>query len=81
MERLAGYNKKAEAVIMKEVERINKEWGDKFIGALNAQDAAIVFAFGMTKDGKVKICLTTDLTSEQLRGKLLDIINVLGKNG
>jgi len=63
---------------MKEVERINKEWGNKFISALNAQDACIVFAFGLTKDGKVKICATSDIPPEHLKVKLAGIIDALG---
>ncbi len=60
------------------VETINLEWGNKFIQALNIQEAAIVFAFGVTKDGKVKVCTTTDLTPEQIKRKLYGIINAMG---
>jgi hypothetical protein len=59
-----------------ELEKINLEWGNKFIETLNKQEAAIVFAFGLTKDGKVKVCTTTDLTPEQLDEKLKGIIGV-----
>ncbi len=60
------------------VEEINKKWGNQFIQALNVQDAAIVFAFGLTKDGKVKVCMTTDLTPPEYKEKLQGIIdNVL----
>ena len=57
------------------VEEINKKWGNMFIQGLNAQEAAIVFAFGLTKDGKVRICTTTDLTPAQLKEKLQGIID------
>jgi len=63
---------------MNQVEKINKEWGGKFIETFNMQDACIVFAFAMTKDGKVRICTTTDLTPQQLKEKLKGILNSMG---
>ncbi len=63
---------------MADVKKINKEWGDKFIESLNAADAAIVFALGITKDGKARVCLTTDLSVPELVQKLKGVIAQLG---
>lgn len=54
--------------------QINKEWGDKFIAAFNAQDAAIVFAIALTKEGKIRVCATTDLHPDQMKKILKQII-------
>lgn len=63
---------------MKNVRQINKEWGDKFLSAFNAKDAAIVFAFALTKEGKVVICGTTDVKPEKMKELLKGIITQLG---
>lgn len=63
---------------MADVKKINKEWGGKFIESLNASDAAIVFALGVTRDGKARVCMTNDLSVSELKDKLKGIIAQLG---
>jgi hypothetical protein len=59
---------------MSELERINKEWCEAFIEALNSQNAAIVFALGVTPEGKVRMCITTDITKQFLLDHLKALI-------
>lgn len=56
------------------VAEINKIWGKKFLDTLTIGNAAIVFAFGIKKDGKVIITATTDLTPAELKKELQKII-------
>lgn len=63
---------------MADIKKINKEWGGKFIESLNASDAAIVFALGVTKSGKTRVCMTTDLSAPELVEKLKGVIAQLG---
>lgn len=59
------------------VDEINQEWGAAFIEALNQQEAAIVFAFGVTKDGKIRMCMTDDISKEALYKHLIHIAALL----
>lgn len=58
----------------KKVSDINKEWGGKFIETLNAANAGIVFALGLTKEGKVRMCITADLPPKELKKVLEGVI-------
>lgn len=59
------------------VKEINKEWGGKFIKTFNMMDAAIVFALAVTKEGKVRVCATTDVTPPELKKLLTKVISTL----
>lgn len=59
------------------LEEINKEWCEAFVSALNEQQAAVVFCFGITKDGKIRACQTTDIDTEKLYKYLIHIAALL----
>ena len=58
--------------------QINKKWGKAFLDTLTLADAAIVCAIGVSKQKKVKICLTDDISSDELKKVLQGIIDNLG---
>ena len=60
------------------VEQINAEWGKRFLDTLNARQAAIIFGFGMSKDRKVTVFATMDLTPQELKKELKKIIAHMG---
>lgn len=62
-----------------ELERINKEWCEAFIEGFNSQDAAIIFALGATKKGKVVACATTDIPMAQIVAHLEAYVTTLKK--
>ena len=60
------------------VKKINKEWGGKFIHAFNIKKAAIVFAFALDKEGRLTVCMTDDITLEEMKRHLKFIIDQHG---
>lgn len=63
---------------MKTVKEINYEYFGKFKEVMNAQNAAIVMALGVTKDGKTTICMTTDIHPERVKEILKETITKMG---
>lgn len=60
-----------------DAKQINKEWGDKMLGSLTAQDAAVVFMLGLNKRGDVKIVVTTDLDPTKQKAALQRAVEIL----
>ncbi len=56
------------------LEKINKEWCESFTEALTKQNAAIVFALGITAEGQIRNCMTTDISKENLKAALVEIL-------
>ena len=63
---------------MTELEKINKVYSEKFAHTFNAMDAAVVMAIAKTKDGKTRICLTTDIKPLEIKKLLKGIIDQIG---
>ena len=63
-----------------ELQRINKEWLDAFIEAMDSQEAAVVFLLGLRKNQKPVACITTDISRADLITSLEYYLGVLKKN-
>lgn len=66
---------------METPERLNKALGQKMLDNLTAQNAEIVFMFGIDKAGKAKVAVAHELPKDKLKEHLRAIIRVLERHG
>ncbi len=59
------------------VEDVNNLWCRKLVEVLNARQAAILFAFGKSRDGKVTVWQTQDLNPAQMIAEIEKLLKVM----
>lgn len=60
-----------------ELKQINQEWCEAFTDSLTGQKAAIVFSLGITAQGGIRNCVSTDVTKEQLKAALIETLSCI----